>query len=392
MDEDMQAAGEVQGGEAQTVGQAAESSEAMDALGAALSLLSMGSGPDPAGRVQHQSPASTGTMPTAAQRRTLKPQATRTPPEERVPQSGSASSSLEAMFSALRHELRQDMHEFQGRTDAKLDQVQRVVRSAIEPLEAKQEEMENKLTEHADAIEMMRRQIAELRSNQKGTAAEVTEVKKEMAMAADAVPPPRPQPSGWDREADPTILVANSKATFAEDELIGALAGLLRQCNVPSDQVRFVAPRGQTAAQRWTVRFLGEPRLAARRAAQVIGGLRGDDGEWIPLEVASATGLERCRLYVGVDKSPKQTRTEVMGKRLASMARELRPDLQWRLLRDEGVVCVGYQRILKVVADPTATTLQFAAEGVVQYGIDKAAFTKRWETVSATAGSATWGS
>lgn len=57
-------------------------------------------------------------------------------------QQGSAASSLENMFSALRQELRQDLMEFQGRTDGKLDQVQRGVRSAIKPLEARQQEME----------------------------------------------------------------------------------------------------------------------------------------------------------------------------------------------------------------------------------------------------------
>lgn len=99
---------------------------------------------------------------------------------------------------------------------------------------------------------------------------------------------------------------------FVEAELDKALADLLRRCNLLREQVRFVAPRGQMAAQPWAGRFLGEPRFAERCFAQVFAGLRVGDGEWTALDVASARGMERCRLYVGFDKSPKQTCTEVI--------------------------------------------------------------------------------
>lgn len=62
-----------------------------------------------------------------------------------APQAGSATSALVDMFSTLRQELRQGLPEFQGRTDVWLDQVQRVVRSATEPLAARQLAMEGQL-------------------------------------------------------------------------------------------------------------------------------------------------------------------------------------------------------------------------------------------------------
>lgn len=99
-----------------------------------------------------------------------------------------------------RHESRQDLQEFQGQTDAKLDQVQRVVRSAIEPLEVRQHEIESRLSAQEMAINEMRQQLANMRYTQKGTEAVATEVKKEMAVAADSVSPPRPQQPGWSRE------------------------------------------------------------------------------------------------------------------------------------------------------------------------------------------------
>lgn len=372
--------------------------------------------------------AGAGTEPRT---KVLAPRRSRTPPGEASSNSQVNLAMLEAKIAEMRNSNRNDtkrllaqqVKDFEAITEKQEERLQEAIAPVMtllseqsdkldkvqrdcDELGVGQQEMQKRLealealaSQQACVIQELTersKRVEEVSSVAKGTTEDLQRslrgVREEMAMAAESVPPPRPPLPGWDREVDQTVLIANSQALFVEAELDRAIERLLVRCNIPREHVRLDAPRGQTAAQRWTIRFLGEPRLAARRAAQVFAALRGADGEWMSLEVMGTTGMERSRLYLGLDKSPKQTRVEVMGKRLASLARSLRPELRWRLLREEGVVCVGFQRVLKVIVEPDSSKLQFAAEGIRDHGIDKDMFVRRWEAEAAPRSAATWGS
>lgn len=68
--------------------------------------------------------------------------------------------SIEQMFASLRLEPNQDLHKFQGHTDAKLDSVQRIVQAVIEPETQQPRDIQGVLAVHDMTLRDMRRQIA----------------------------------------------------------------------------------------------------------------------------------------------------------------------------------------------------------------------------------------
>lgn len=85
---------------------------------------------------------------------------------------------LEDRFAMSWQELRQNLHDSQRRTDAKPNQLQRIIRSAIEPLQAWQHAMEGRLSAHKMAINEMRQQLADMKSAQRVTEAVVQRLRK----------------------------------------------------------------------------------------------------------------------------------------------------------------------------------------------------------------------
>lgn len=377
-----------------------EETAALDAPGAALTLLgaaqgaaggqAQGAQAQADGGAAQPTPGQTsrapagGTADVAPTRRTLKAQATRTPPGERDArqQAGSAAGALEEMFAALRQELRQDLSEFQGRTDAKLDQVQRVVRSAIEPLEARQHNMEGQISAHDMAINEMRQQIADIKHAQSGTEAAVTEVKREMAMA-DAQAPPPPQPSaGWDRAPDRTKVRISCKAEVAIAQLEEAIKPLLVEANVQAADVVLDAPMGAKVSTKWTMQFKGETRKAARRADTFMEQLRGPGG-WKDVTVQLPSGGTE-RIYISPDKSLKTVRTEIHTKKLKDILTRLYLEHAFYPQRRDGVVAARYKPVVKLDVREEATTLLFNEVVLREMAIDKGDVIRAWEREAAT--------
>lgn len=118
------------------------------------------------------------------------------------------------------------------------------------------------------------------------------------------------------------------------------------------------------------MRFAGEPRAAARRAAQLLASVRTDTGGWRPLHIDTAGGAQ-SRVYLGEDKCLAQIRLEMATKRLATIiSTRLSGGERVVPLRKDGVVSVDWQKVARVTVYPEAPpTIAWnrALDGVVRF-------------------------
>lgn len=161
-----------------------------------------------------------------------------------------------------------------------------------------------------------------------------------------------------------------------------AVALLMESANLSLDDVTVVDKVGVTAAKRWTLRFAGrDARHAALRAGLLLAALR-DDSVWKKIEVKALAG-EVVPLYVAADKNPKTVRTEVASKRFVEELRKRLPNISWRLQREEGIVSVGYQQVVKVEAESNSRVeLRFNDPAVRDNGLTRQALQEVWDAVS----------
>lgn len=141
------------------------------------------------------------------------------------------------------------------------------------------------------------------------------------------------------------------------------------------------ADAGETVAKRWIKGR--DQRAAARRVAILLGALRGGSG-WRGVEVESASG-ELVPLRVAPDKHLCVVRTEVAGKKYINAMRTMFPEVSWRLLREEGVISVGCQQVVRIVAkSSTDVRLQFSAKAFGDQRRRMQDLQAFWDAVAAT--------
>lgn len=134
----------------------------------------------------------------------------------------SSASSIENMFESLCIE--QGMQEFQGRTDAKFDTMQRIAGSATEPMQERRHAMEGA---HEMAVTGMRQQIADIKCAQLGVETHSTDAKKELALVEAQEPAPPAAQAGWDRAPGRTKVRTTRDAEFAFAQIEQAIRPLI---------------------------------------------------------------------------------------------------------------------------------------------------------------------
>lgn len=156
----------------------------------------------------------------------------------------SAGSTIEQMFASLRMELTQDMRELQGRTDSKLDTVQRIVRSAIEPMEQRQHIMEGNICAHDMAISEMRKQIADIKCARQVWSRPSQRSRASSRWWRRKLPfPHRYKRAGIGRRTALKVRIT-SKAEVALAQIEQAIRSLLEGAGISPDDVALEAPAG----------------------------------------------------------------------------------------------------------------------------------------------------
>lgn len=81
----------------------------------------------------------------------------------------------------------------------------------------------------------------------------------------------------------------------------------------------------------------------------LLGAPREESG-WRKVEVEGAVG-ERFPLYISPDKNPSIVKTEAAGTKILVELKARQPQVGWRLVREEGIVSAGYQKVVRIVVD-----------------------------------------
>lgn len=200
---------------------------------------------------------------------------------------------------------------------------------------------------------------------------------------------PAPQPSGlssgWDRAVEAHVLQANAEVLFSDTALVAALEPLLAAANLDLDDIHVRGPPGMTVARRWTVEVQGrDKRTAARKASQLLGAMRDGSGAWRKTEVKGPDDSVGT-LYLAADKNPRMIRTEMAAKKLVAEMRRVHPQTSWRLLKSEGVVCAGYQQVVKVIAESSSDVrMEYNMKAMNEHGITKEMVMACWGAVAET--------
>ena len=97
---------------------------------------------------------------------------------------------------------------------------------------------------------------------------------------------------------------------------------------------------GAEIDKRFPLRFNGNANLAAARAAKFLQ-LQKTGATWRDVGVADVDG-KRQRVFLDGDKNPKQTRREILTKKLATVLHELYPQAELFANRRQGEVKLGW--------------------------------------------------
>ena len=207
--------------------------------------------------------------------------------------------------------------------------------------------------------------------DQRGFRTEIDKLRNELGMAHSAHTPTRSDIADeeWDRKPDLTLVRFNTAELVAKEAILDTVREWIGDMGVGEEWERG-PERG--LSERYTLVFTGLPRIAGRRAQQSLQLLRQPGGEWRKLYVKSPAG-RNIELLASGDKSRKQIKTETTAKRLARVLLEAHPNLDYHVLRREGVVTVGWRRLARIVVRPgdEPTSLEWNQQVLAETSVNK---------------------
>lgn len=89
-------------------------------------------------------------------------------------------------------------------------------------------------------------------------------------------------------------------------------------------------------------------------------------------------------LFVAPDKSPKMVKIEIVGKRLIQELRKQMQQVSWRLQRDGGVICAGYQHVARIgPVSSSQVELRFNDKALDDQQLARKDVQRAWDSASA---------
>ena len=104
---------------------------------------------------------------------------------------------------------------------------------------------------------------------------------------------------------------------------------------------------GPADGKSFTLRFLGVPGAAAKRAGKFLGLQKLEGGGWRDLQVRSKDGGQN-RLFADADKNGKQIRREALTKKLVRVLKTTHPDVEFFGRKSDGAVTSNYIAIARI--------------------------------------------
>ena len=193
----------------------------------------------------------------------------------------------------------------------------------------------------------------------------------------------------WDREPDLSLLHVGAQQLISKQAVQEQLDILLEACKLKKEEVEIIGS-DNTLSRRWSVSFArkikGTHTLAARRVANVMGSLRGDDGQWREMEVRTPKG-GKARLFVNRDQNPQQGAVERHTKFARAAVEEVvGVDSSVTMQKRDGTVAIDWHPVVRVFAprkDQIELRFHPAGERATKISaIDKENIRKRFRELS----------
>jgi len=302
----------------------------------------------------------------SSQAKTSQPKRTRSDNEEDDVDSPVTRSELDAVLASLRGDIQ--CHVDQSTRNMQ-DSITNAFSSAVRQLDERNERrfltLEADLSSTTTSLDKVEKEQASMWKT-------IRMLQQDLQTAEASAPLRDPGDSAterFDRKIDVTILKVNTKEMVAKDAMATVMSTLLEEADIRNDQYSI---QGMELAKKFTIRFTGTAQTAERRANKVFGLLRREDGSWRKFTCPTPAQRE-CDLFIGTDKSPKQVKTEMEGKRLWQSFKDKYAHLNPHFLRKEGIIQIGWVPVAKLEIQPgeEPTQILWNNKAVSDHGIDK---------------------
>ncbi|CAK0853805.1 unnamed protein product, partial [Prorocentrum cordatum] len=219
-------------------------------------------------------------------------------------------------------------------------------------VEAKQEKTDKAIELMAEQIKVLQRELAT--ANQQPI--------KQQFIGRD-----------FDREIDAIIIKIHADGLVTLAKATESLTRFVVGCDIRETDFTVT---GNDTAKFFTINFTGLPGPASRRVQKVLDSMPSSNGTWVRIYADAVSGHGAVELRMGPDKSPKQIKTEIVGKRLRqAMEREF-PTHVWRVDRAKAWITAGWAPVIAHSVRPgrgEPTVLTFQDTGLPALGIDRTA-------------------
>ena len=179
----------------------------------------------------------------------------------------------------------------------------------------------------------------------------------------------------FDRPPDLSVIRLNTSELVSYSSVLDSIKALMSEAGLNENQWDLLgAPQG--IARNFTVRFVGTEAIAARRAQKCLQLRRLPDGSWRPNPKVTTPMNREIDIYISPDKSPKQLRTELGGRRLLKAFRAVIPNSACHLDKRSGQVSVQWKPCARVIPQPSSGSdasyiIQWNVAAVSELQIDK---------------------
>ncbi|CAK0848942.1 unnamed protein product [Prorocentrum cordatum] len=140
----------------------------------------------------------------------------------------------------------------------------------------------------------------------------------------------------WDRQPDPTVLIASLSEMASKEKVNAELSEWLSEAGVAKNQYKLI---GDSPSRKYIIQMLGNSDAAQRKVRAARRALKRDAQNWRQFETDAVLG-GRAKIFVGLDKSARQIRTEVQTERLASFVKYQLPNKRIKHDRAKGIVFI----------------------------------------------------
>jgi len=218
-------------------------------------------------------------------------------------------------------------------------------------------------------ISELHRRLDQISAEAKGNTNKVENLEREVGLMENVPTARPPMSTDFDRDTDGTILRIRTDKPVSKAAVARAIEQLMRDADIPQSQYelhedRKRPPQSQSTSSAapsaeatpsafgkdFIIKFTGMASTAARRAGKTIGMLRHPDGSWRDL-VATTPENEDARVYVDVDKSPKQLAKERIAKKVHAACKDIYKDKEFYLQKADGKITSAYQIVAQIVVD-----------------------------------------